>query len=150
LVDQTLNVIERLYDFPEGDLTNKTLGYVLESLLELTYVVSEDCLHLSVHTPVDPTAGNLTADLPVMVFIHGGAFMSGSQYMYDHARLGDAADVIVVSVNYRVGPLGFMCLDTVESPGNMGMIDQVLGLRWVQDNIDKFGGDKNRVIMLFN
>ena len=74
------------------------------------YDIDEDCLHLSVHTPRNPTGVNLTTDLPVMVFIHGGSFIAGSNVLYDHQRLGDAADVVVVSVNYRLGPLGFMCL----------------------------------------
>ena len=58
----------------------------------------------------NPNLGNLTADLPVMVFIHGGSFIAGSNVFYDHQRLGDAADVVIVSTNYRLGPLGFMCL----------------------------------------
>ena len=55
------------------------------------------------------------------------------------------ADVIVVSINYRLGPLGFLCLDTDEGAGNMGMLDQVLALEWVHDNIHLFGGDKDRI-----
>ena len=55
------------------------------------------------------------------------------------------ADVIVISINYRLGPLGFLCLDTDEGAGNMGMLDQVLALEWVHENIHLFGGDKDRV-----
>ena len=55
------------------------------------------------------------------------------------------ADVIVVSINYRLGPLGFLCLDTDEGAGNMGMLDQVLALEWVHENIHLFGGDKDRI-----
>ena len=61
------------------------------------------------------------------------------------AFLEKVADVIVVSINYRLGPLGFLCLDTDEGAGNMGMLDQVLALEWVHANIHLFGGDKDRI-----
>ncbi len=141
-----VGAIERLFELESGSMSGATIGDFLETLLGIRYVVDEDCLHLSVHTPRDPSPGNLDADLPVMVFVHGGAFMSGDQVMYDHARLGDAADVIVVSINYRLGPIGFMCLDTDEAAGNMGMLDQVMALQWVQQNIDRFGGNSSMVI----
>jgi predicted esterase len=85
------------------------------------------------------------SELPVMFFIHGGGFEGGTQIQMDAARLGDVANVIVVSINYRVGPIGFMCLNTDEAAGNMGLLDMTMALQWVQDNIGKFGGDPNQV-----
>ncbi|XP_063826931.1 juvenile hormone esterase-like [Ostrinia nubilalis] len=103
---------------------------------------SEDCLYLNVYSP------NLNPEIPltVMVFIHGGGFKSGSgdddYYGPDFLM---AHNVVLVTINYRLDALGFLCLDTEEVPGNAGMKDQVLALKWVQENIAKFGGDPNNV-----
>lgn len=103
---------------------------------------SEDCLYLNVYTPqLDCNLG-----LPVMVWVHGGGFFAGSgstevygpDYLIEH-------DVIIVTINYRLGALGFLCLGHNEVPGNAGLKDQVMAFRWVQKNIVKFGGDPNRV-----
>ncbi|XP_022828344.1 juvenile hormone esterase-like [Spodoptera litura] len=106
---------------------------------------SEDCLFLNVYTP------NLTPEnpLPVMVFIHGGGFKfgSGNVDVYGPDFLV-AKDVIVVTMNYRLDVLGFLALGTKEVPGNAGMKDQVLALKWVNENIESFGGD-NQNITLF-
>ena len=109
--------------------------------------MDEDCLHLSVYTPHNPeTALDVdSAKLPVMFFVHGGAFQAGTNMGMDASRLGEVADVIVVSINYRLGPLGFLCLDTDEGAGNMGMLDMVLALEWVQDNIHLFGGNREQI-----
>ena len=77
--------------------------------------------------------------------MHGGGFVSGSGQGNDLARFGDVADVVLVAVNYRLGPIGFTCLDTDEAAGNMGMLDVVMALEWVQENIEKFGGDPTKV-----
>eukprot|EP00095_Tigriopus_kingsejongensis_P005622 maker-scaffold335_size202896-snap-gene-1.19 protein:Tk05622 transcript:maker-scaffold335_size202896-snap-gene-1.19-mRNA-1 annotation:"hypothetical protein DAPPUDRAFT_240263" len=123
-----------------------TFGELLDTWLDISLGVSEDCLHLSVNTPVHPDEiATLDKKLPVMFFIHGGAFYLGTQMKMDAARLGDVADVIVVAINYRVGPLGFMCLDTEDAAGNMGMLDMVTALKWVQNNIQDFGGDPDQV-----
>ncbi|WP_333649411.1 carboxylesterase/lipase family protein [Candidatus Binatus sp.] len=108
---------------------------------------SEDCLSLNVWTP--------TLDgkrRPVMVWIHGGAFTigSGSQPLYDGSVLARRGDVVVVTINYRLGPLGFLRLADVTNgkipaTGNEGMLDQVAALRWVRDNIAEFGGDPGNV-----
>ena len=109
----------------------------------------EDCLYLNVWTPaapVSPSPG--TGDLPVMVFIHGGGFSSGSGSVEIYAganlaRLG----AVVVTINYRLGPLGFLAHSelTREDPqgtsGDYGLLDQVAALEWVRDNIAGFGGD---------
>ncbi|XP_013141553.1 PREDICTED: esterase B1-like [Papilio polytes] len=103
---------------------------------------SEDCLYINVFSP------NIKPDkpLPVMVWIHGGGFTSGSSNdeMYGPDFL-IRQDVILVSFNYRLEVLGFLCLDTEDVPGNAGMKDQVAALRWVQKNISNFGGDPDNV-----
>lgn len=84
--------------------------------------------------------------LPVMLFIHGGGFVSGSgssdlygpEYFLDH-------DVVLVTINYRLGALGFASLGTSDMPGNFGLKDQHLTLQWVQDNIETFNGNTNSV-----
>ncbi|TGD80857.1 carboxylesterase/lipase family protein [Hymenobacter wooponensis] len=110
--------------------------------------ISEDCLYLNVWTSA-PTA---TARQPVLVWIYGGGFMSGGSAVpiYDGAALAKRG-VVVVSINYRVGPFGFLAHPelTKESPhgasGNYGLLDQLAALRWVQENIALFGGDPARV-----
>jgi para-nitrobenzyl esterase len=106
----------------------------------------EDCLFLNVFTPqVDD------ARRPVMVWIHGGAFFlgSGSEPSYDGAKLAARGDVVVVTINYRLGALGFLHLAGIDSSfdqsGNQGLLDQVAALRWVRDNIAGFGGDPENV-----
>ena len=82
--------------------------------------------------------------LPVMVWIHGGGFSTGSGFMYGPEYILDK-DVIFVSFNYRLGPLGFLSSGDGVIAGNFGMKDQVQALRWVRDNIAAFGGDPNQV-----
>jgi len=107
----------------------------------------EDCLFLNVWTPrVDPAA-----PLPVMVWIHGGAYLfgSGSVSLYDGGPLARQG-VVLVTLNYRLGPLGFFAHPALErerpgGPVNFGLLDQISALRWVQQNIQKFGGDPHNV-----
>ena len=108
---------------------------------------SEDCLTLNVWTPALDGKRR-----PVMVWIHGGGFTIGasSQALYDGSVLARRGDVVVVTVNYRLGPLGFIRLADVTggkiaSSGNEGMLDQVAALEWVRDNIADFGGDPGNV-----
>lgn len=107
---------------------------------------SEDCLYLNVFTPAVDGARR-----PVLFFIHGGAFIVGSASMslYDGGRLAEMGDVVVVTTNYRVGALGYLCLgDWGASWGataNVGALDQIAALRWVARNIEHFGGDPDRV-----
>lgn len=107
---------------------------------------SEDCLFLNVFTPVDPSA-----PAPVMVWIHGGSFVTGSGSIawYHGARLARRG-VVVVTMNYRLGALGFLDLagiggDEWAGSVNLGLQDQALALRWVRDHISAFGGDPERV-----
>ncbi|MDC0720749.1 carboxylesterase/lipase family protein [Nannocystis bainbridge] len=110
----------------------------------------EDCLTLNVWTPA-PGDGQR----PVLVFIHGGGNATGGSDdpLYDGAALATAQDVVVVTLNYRLGALGFLAADALAAEsreqvsGNYGLLDQVLALRWVQDNIAGFGGDPQRVLL---
>ncbi|XP_047004279.1 juvenile hormone esterase-like [Schistocerca americana] len=107
-----------------------------------TIVGSEDCLYLNVFVPV-----NGSGPFPVMVYIHGGAFRIGNpaggtpDYFVERG-------VLLVSVAYRLGALGFLSLLNDDIPGNAGLKDQVLGLQWVQRNIAAFGGDPSRVAIM--
>ena len=112
--------------------------------LELGRQTDEDCLSLNVWTP----AGDSEDPRPVMVWIHGGSFVAGSSGIYDSRRLVSRGDIIVVTVNYRLGALGFLAHPSLGPPGevgNYGLADQQAALRWVRDNIADFGGDPGRV-----
>ncbi len=107
---------------------------------------SEDCLFLNIFTPA------LDGKLPVMVWIHGGAFTigSGSDAMYRNTNLTAHSDVVLVTINYRLGMLGFLRLKdvtggAVPATGNEGLLDQIAALEWVRDNIAAFGGDPGNV-----
>jgi para-nitrobenzyl esterase len=106
---------------------------------------AEDCLYLNVYAPRGAVLR------PVMVWIHGGALVTGESDDYDATRLVTQGDVVVVTINYRLGALGFTAHPalTAESPahasGNYGLLDQQAALRWVQRNILLFGGDPTRV-----
>ena len=110
---------------------------------ELVVEGEEDCLVLNVWVP---EGGNETELLPVMVWIHGGFFLfgSGDAEFQSFERLIDR-NVIVVSLNYRLGALGFFSLGNYFSEGNLGLRDQKLALEWVQNNIRAFGGDRGLV-----
>ncbi|KAI5635051.1 carboxylesterase family domain-containing protein [Phthorimaea operculella] len=114
-----------------------------------TAVGDLDCLQLNVY--VSDAAKTAKGPLPVLVYIYGGKFMFGFS---DRWLLGPKhlmkQDVIVVTFNYRMGAYGFMCLDTPDVPGNAGLKDQVLALRWVKNHIASFGGDPERVTVFGN
>lgn len=106
----------------------------------------EDCLYLNVHAPRQP--GHAAARLPVLVWIHGGAFFLGRSNNYVPTRLVEQG-VVVVTLNYRLGALGFLAHpalnDAQGRSGNYALLDQQQALRWVQKNIAAFGGDPRRV-----
>ena len=100
--------------------------------------ISEDCLLLNVYMPINTTAQDRK---PVMVYIHGGSFVFGQGMLYKAEYLAITGDVIVVTINYRLGIFGFMSTGDSECPGNFGLYDQRLAMVWVKDNIKAFGGD---------
>ncbi|KAG7171403.1 Venom carboxylesterase-6-like 11 [Homarus americanus] len=106
---------------------------------EEAVVGDEDCLFLNVFTPRP-----YSSDLPVMVYIHGGAFILGSMIGCGPLPLLNK-DVVLVAIQYRLGVLGFLSTEDEVLPGNLGLKDQTVALRWVQENIRSFGGDPEKV-----
>lgn len=104
---------------------------------------SEDCLYLNVYTPTHRT----DRPLPVLFWIHGGGFSSGSGDTQDGSLIARTNNVVVVTVNYRLGVFGFLDLPGLskQGAGNYGLLDQQAALRWTQRNIGAFGGDAGRV-----
>ena len=112
-------------------------------------VGSEDCLFLNIWTPYLPSTETVPAEKlkPVMFWIHGGAFTSGtgSDPTFDGGSLVSRGDVVVVTINYRLGTLGFLALNDGVTNGNFGLADQITALDWVHEHIRAFGGDPNRI-----
>src|SRR5262245_45798444 len=111
--------------------------------------IDEDCLYLNVWTPAADGRRR-----PVLVWIHGGAFVggSGARPMYAAQTLVACGDVVLVTLNYRLGALGFLYLDSLGgkqlgAAANVGLLDQIAALRWVQTNIERFGGDPGNVTL---
>jgi para-nitrobenzyl esterase len=119
---------------PKGDYPP-----AFRSLFPEVVIPGDECLNVNVWTP-DPSA----AGLPVLVWIHGGSFMNGSGSVgeYDGAAFARAG-VVCVTINYRLSAEGFLFLD--DGVANLGLLDQLAALRWVQENISAFGGDPDRV-----
>ena len=114
------------------------------------YDYSEDCLFLNIWTPAD--AGP-DAKLPVLFYIHGGGFTGGCGHeKHFDGPAWPTKGVVAVTVNYRLGPLGFLCLPELSAEaghtGNYGLYDQLCALQWVHDNIAAFGGDPDRVTLM--
>ncbi|WP_448609024.1 carboxylesterase/lipase family protein [Geodermatophilus sp. URMC 60] len=109
----------------------------------------EDCLSLNVTTPAGPEGRR--GELPVMVWVHGGAWLTGAGSQYDASTLAVDGDVVVVTVNYRLGPLGFLAQRDLSAQngdvasGSAALLDQQAALRWVERNIAAFGGDPDTV-----
>ncbi|CAM4193601.1 carboxylesterase/lipase family protein [Deinococcus marmoris] len=108
----------------------------------------EDCLYLNVYAPKGATPAS---NLPVMVWIHGGAYTAGSANAYDGSVLAEKNNMLVVTLNYRLGALGWLSLPALGGEagggqsGNYGLMDQQAALKWVQSNITAFGGDPAKV-----
>ncbi|XP_047106309.1 juvenile hormone esterase-like [Schistocerca piceifrons] len=126
----------------EGNIAPQ-IDFLMRSKTE--YEGDEDCLYLNVYTSKLPTGENAQL-IPVMVWIHGGAFLLGSgntelygpDYLMEH-------DVLLVTFNYRLGVLGFLSTEDELVPGNAGLKDMVMALKWVKSNITRFGGDPGNV-----
>ncbi|EPQ17576.1 Bile salt-activated lipase [Myotis brandtii] len=112
---------------------------------------SEDCLYLNIWVPQGKK--EVSRNLPVMIWIYGGAFLMGSgqganvlkNYLYDGEEIATRGNVIVVTFNYRVGPLGFLSTGDANLPGNYGLRDQHMAIAWVKRNIAAFGGDPDNI-----
>ncbi|CAH1981748.1 unnamed protein product [Acanthoscelides obtectus] len=107
---------------------------------------NEDCLYLNVYVPKDPSENE---PLAVMVYIHGGmfSFNDGTFKSYKPYNFVER-DIIMVSFNFRQGPLGFLTTNDSVIPGNVGLWDQNIALKWVQQNIEAFGGDPKKVTLM--
>lgn len=107
--------------------------------------MSEDCLYLNVWRPTNESE----TLRPVMVYIHGGAFVMGTIFSLftDSKHIAQTGDVVIVSLAYRLGAFGFLYADDEKAPGNLGLHDMILGLQWVRDNAEKFGGNPNQVTL---
>ncbi|KOC63848.1 Venom carboxylesterase-6 [Habropoda laboriosa] len=104
----------------------------------------EDCLYMNIYVSIRNNNEEL---LPVIFWIHGGAFQFGTGNQADEKRIMDR-NIVLVTSNYRLGPFGFLSTEDSVVPGNMGLKDQSLALRWVYDNIENFGGDSKEITLL--
>ncbi|CAH1394711.1 unnamed protein product [Nezara viridula] len=107
---------------------------------------SEDCLYINVYTPQLPVDSAEPRLFDVIAFIHGGAYIEGDSKLHDPSILLDR-DIVLVTFNYRVGILGFLSTEDDLVPGNNGLKDQVLALKWIQQNIEFFGGNPKSVTL---
>ncbi|KAK3923637.1 Venom carboxylesterase-6, partial [Frankliniella fusca] len=125
-------------DSPEGRLH----ALALQELLTVEDSLRQDALQYQLDSQLQTVSR--AQPLPVMVYVHGDGFLTGSGWKYGPEFLLDR-DVVLVSFNYRLGALGFLSTGDDVIPGNFGMKDQVQLLRWVRDNIAAFGGDPDQV-----
>uniref|UniRef100_T1HQB1 COesterase domain-containing protein n=1 Tax=Rhodnius prolixus TaxID=13249 RepID=T1HQB1_RHOPR len=162
-------ILPKIYDDPKK-MSRGRAAY-LRRLLPYLRNQSEDCLYLNIYAPdkdrITP-ARKLElstivevvefyncypmelASLPVMVFIHGESFSWNSGNPYDGSVIASYADVIVVTINFRLGIFGFLKQSLIPGPksiSNLGLMDQVAALKWIKDNIAKFGGDPTLVTL---
>lgn len=108
--------------------------------------ISEDCLFINVFAPI---TGEQSLK-PIVVYIHGGFFSYGgiSMKVHDASELSAREDLVVVTIAYRLGAFGFLSVGTEDAPGNMGLHDQILALRWIKSNANAFGGDPDRITIV--
>lgn len=135
--------------YNEEDVPEKAF-YFNEFRRGETYSYSEDCLFLNIWTPEDAAPASM---LPVLVYIHGGGFTGGCGHeKHFDGPIWPAKGVIGVTINYRLGPIGFACLPELAEEaghtGNYGLYDQMTALKWVHDNIASFGGDPSKVTIM--
>ncbi|RJO79979.1 carboxylesterase/lipase family protein [Nocardia panacis] len=129
-----------------GQIAPQTMGAMVP--LDSALRMGEDCLWLNIWSPEAPADGE---PRPVLVWLHGGAYCLGTaaQGIYDGRALAEAGEVVVVTVNYRLGALGFLDLSSLgaDFTPNLGLRDQIAALSWVRDNIAAFGGDPGNVTL---
>ncbi|XP_013163300.1 PREDICTED: neuroligin-4, X-linked-like [Papilio xuthus] len=139
------NETQALERMPKGRLE------YLRRLLPRLRNQSEDCLYMNIYTPVQ-VGPTLQAKYPVVIFIHGESFEWNSGNVYDGAVLASYAGLVVITINYRLGILGFLNANPIPHVkarvANYGLMDQIAALHWVQQNIALFGGDAGNVTML--
>ncbi|XP_077842164.1 liver carboxylesterase 1 isoform X2 [Macaca mulatta] len=139
--------VKNATSYPPMCSQDAVAGQVLSELFtnrkeNIPLKLSEDCLYLNIYTPADLTKKNR---LPVMVWIHGGGLMVGAASTYDGLALAAHENVVVVTIQYRLGIWGFFSTGDEHSRGNWGHLDQLAALHWVQDNIASFGGNPGSV-----
>uniref|UniRef100_A0A3Q2T1A3 Neuroligin-4, X-linked-like n=1 Tax=Fundulus heteroclitus TaxID=8078 RepID=A0A3Q2T1A3_FUNHE len=128
-----------------GDMMPSWLTANLD--IAATYLThqSEDCLYLNIYVPTEEDIHEEGGQRPVMVYVHGGSYSEGTGNMMDGSVLASYGNVIVITLNYRLGVLGFLSTGDQAAKGNYGLLDQIQALRWVKENIAAFGGDPHRV-----
>ncbi|KAM6223736.1 liver carboxylesterase 1-like [Rhynchocyon petersi] len=141
------NFVKNTTSYPPMCSQDAVAGQMLSELFtnrkeSIPLKFSEDCLYLNIYTPANLMKRNR---LPVMVWIHGGGLLVGGASTYDGLALAAHEDVVVVTIQYRLGIWGFFSTGDEHSPGNWGHLDQVAALQWVQDNIANFGGNPGLV-----
>ncbi|WP_394830904.1 carboxylesterase family protein [Pendulispora rubella] len=110
---------------------------------------SEDCLYLNVTTPWQAASATEAAPpKPVLVFLHGGAFLRGSGSVYETSPLAIRGDAVVITINFRLGVFGHLAHPNLQEGGNFGLEDQLAALRWVRRNARAFGGDPGNVTLM--
>ena len=129
---------------PQGEFETFK-GFKGMEVWEIKSEIDEDCLFLNIWKPRSGSSKK-----PVIVWIHGGGFNHGSTSLplYDGSYLAVWSDAVVVSIQYRLGAFGFLYTGDDFAPGNVGLKDQVLALKWVNEHIDKFGGDKEKITLV--
>lgn len=120
-------------------------GNICPQSISMGIPTSEDCLSLNIYAPI---ISESTSAKAVMVWIHGGGFVFGWSSMSDGGVLSAYNDVIVVTINYRLGPLGFFTTYDDSARGNYGLWDQHVALLWLRQNIAAFGGDPENIVLL--
>ncbi|KAM4695906.1 general transcription factor 3C polypeptide 5 isoform 1-T1 [Rhinophrynus dorsalis] len=150
-------IFEKAEKHPGWSGTLKTTDYkprCLQATITQDNVLGNmDCLYLNIWVP--QSRSEVSTNLPVMVWIYGGAFLLGGgqganfldNYLYDGEEIALRGKVIVVTFNYRVGPLGFLSTGDANIPGNYGLWDQHMAIAWVKRNIVAFGGDPNNITL---
>ncbi|KAJ8104595.1 hypothetical protein OPT61_g10674 [Boeremia exigua] len=141
---------DSVYLAPAGSISATSYG---PQCIQLSFATgaaegSEDCLYLNIWTPTLPSAkSSKTKKKAVMVWIHGGGFVSGSgsDTTFDGGAIASRGDVVLVTINYRLGNLGFLAIENTPLTGNYGLKDQSRALDWLAAHIGAFGGDKDKM-----